>query len=170
MSSWCWSARTSITTRCRRATRSSRAISASRSTSPTAFLASDATRRASGVFVAHVCERLGLPHFSAAAVAALIEDSHRQSEDQARQCAAFAHRGAGGRERGCRAGARRTPVEAEDVAAALQAQRHRHDYLEQRLRETIADGERIIALDGARVGQLNGLTVIDPATTASASR
>ena len=126
------------------------------------FLASDATRHASGVFVAHVCERLGLPHFSAAAVAALIEDSHRQSEDQSRQCAAFSRTEALVVESAAVArarGARR--VEAEDVAAALQAQRHRHDYLEQRLRETIADGERIIALDGARVGQLNGLTVID---------
>jgi predicted ATP-dependent protease len=126
------------------------------------FLASDATRRASGVFVAHVCDRLGLPHFSATAVAAVIEDSHRQAEDQARQCAAFSRTEALVVESAAVAqgrGARR--VEAEDVTAALQAQRHRHDYLEQRLRETIADGERIIALDGARTGQLNGLTVID---------
>ncbi len=126
------------------------------------FLASDATRRASGVFVSHVCARLGLPHFSAAAVARLIEDSHRQTEDQARQCAAFSRTEALVVESAAVAqarGARR--VDAEDVAAALQAQRHRHDYLEQRLRETIADGERIIALSGERVGQLNGLTVID---------
>ncbi len=126
------------------------------------FLASDATRRASGVFVAHVCERLGLPHFSAAAVAAVIEDSHRQAEDQARQCAAFSRTEALVVESAGVAQARGArQVEADDVAAALQAQRHRHDYLEQRLRDAIADGERIIALDGARVGQLNGLTVID---------
>lgn len=126
------------------------------------FLASEATRRASGVFVAHVCARLGLPHFSAAAVARLIEDSHRQAEDQARQCAAFSRTEALVVESAAVAQARGARgVEAEDVTAALQAQRHRHDYLEQRLRETIADGERIIALSGQRVGQLNGLTVID---------
>ena len=126
------------------------------------FLASDATRRASGVFVGHVCARLGLPHFSAGAVARLIEDSHRQAEDQARQCAAFSRTEALVVESAAVAQARGARgVEAEDVAAALQAQRHRHDYLEQRLRETIADGERIIALSGQRVGQLNGLTVID---------
>lgn len=126
------------------------------------FLASDATRRASGVFVAHVCARLGLPHFSAGAVARLIEDSHRQAEDQARQCAAFSRTEALVVESAAVAQARGARgVEAEDVASALQAQRHRHDYLEQRLRETIADGERIIALSGQRVGQLNGLTVID---------
>jgi len=126
------------------------------------FLASDATRRASGVFVAHVCARLGLPHFSASAVACLIEDSHRQAEDQSRQCAAFARTEALVVESAGVAqarGARR--VEAEDVAAALQAQRHRHDSIEQRLRDSIAEGERIIALDGERIGQLNGLTVID---------
>ena len=41
------------------------------------FTATEQTYGASAVFVAHVCKRLGLPHFSAAAVACLLEDSHR---------------------------------------------------------------------------------------------
>ena len=52
-------------------------------------------------------------------------------------------------------------VEAPDVRAAMQARIHRHDYPEQRLQETIADGERLLAVCGERVGQVNGLTVVD---------
>jgi predicted ATP-dependent protease len=52
-------------------------------------------------------------------------------------------------------------VEATDVDAALAARRLRHDYPEQRLRESIADGERLISCQGSEVGQINGLTQID---------
>ena len=44
---------------------------------------------------------------------------------------------------------------------ALAARRLRHDYPEQRLREAIAEGDVLIALQGESVGQLNGLTVVD---------
>ncbi|HEX5805779.1 MAG TPA: ATP-binding protein [Macromonas sp.] len=126
------------------------------------FLASDDTRRATGVFVAHVCNKLGLPDFSADAVARLLQDSHREAEDQTRQCAAFARTemlvvesAACAQTRGSR------QVERVDVDAALAARNHRHDYPDQRLREAIAEGDRIIALNGERVGQVNGLSVID---------
>jgi len=127
-----------------------------------AFHASDDTRYATGVFVAHTCQRLGLPHFSAAAVARLIEDSHREAEDQTRQSAAFARTEALVVESAATAQARGARlVDRPDVDAALVARNHRHDYPDQRLREAIAEGDRLIALGGARVGQLNGLSVID---------
>lgn len=126
------------------------------------FRASDATRRATGIFVAHTTARLGLPPFGAAAVARLIEDSHRQAEDRTRQSAAFARTealiieaAALARQRGARR------VEAEDVSAAIAARNRRHDYPDERLREAIADGDRVVPLHGARIGQLNGLSVID---------
>jgi predicted ATP-dependent protease len=53
------------------------------------FYANDETRHATGVLVAHTCQRLGLLHFEASAVARLIEYSHRHAEDQIRQSAAF---------------------------------------------------------------------------------
>ena len=37
----------------------------------------------------------------------------------------------------------------------------RHDYPEQRLRESIVEGEVLITLQGVQIGQLNGLTVVD---------
>ncbi|MCP2839731.1 hypothetical protein, partial [Salmonella enterica] len=52
-------------------------------------------------------------------------------------------------------------VEATDVQAAQQARIHRHDYPEQRLQETLTDGERLLDVDGEKVAQVNGLTVVD---------
>jgi len=126
------------------------------------FVANPDTRRASSIFVAHACREFGLPHFSAAAVARLIEESHREADDQARESAIFARTEARVMESAaiCRA---RGPclVTAEDVEAALQAHTGRHDYPEQRLREEIAEGDVLIELHGVRLGQLNGLTQID---------
>ncbi len=126
------------------------------------FLSNAETRRASSVFVAHTCRRMGLAHFSAAAVARLLENSHREVDDQSRQSAIFAHTEALVMESAAlcqaRAGAQ---VEVPDVEAALRARTLRHDYPEQRLQESFADGERLIAVHGGKVGQLNGLTLID---------
>lgn len=126
------------------------------------FLSSAATRRATAIFVAHTCRKMGLPHFSAAAVARLLEESHREVDDQSRQSAIFAQAEALVMESAalCRARAA-SLVEAIDVEAALCARVMRHDYPEQRLQESIAEGERLIAVHGEKVGQLNGLTQID---------
>ena len=126
------------------------------------FSSSAETLHASAVFVAHTCRKMGLPHFSAAAVARLLEDSHREVDDQSRQSAIFAHTEALVTESSalCRARAA-SRVEAMDVEAALRARNSRHDYPEQRLQESIADGDRLITVQGHRVGQLNGLTQVD---------
>lgn len=126
------------------------------------FVALPETRRASAIFVAHACREYGLPHFSAGAVARLLEESHRESGDRARESAIFGRTEALVMESAavCRArGA--CPVAAEDVDAAILAHAARHDYPEQRLREAIAEGDVLISLSGERVGQLNGLTQID---------
>jgi predicted ATP-dependent protease len=52
-------------------------------------------------------------------------------------------------------------VDAVDVGAAVQARTLRHDYPDQRLQESITDGDRLITLVGEKVGQLNGLSQID---------
>jgi len=126
------------------------------------FSSSDQTRRASSVFVAHASRKMGLPHFSAAAVARLLEDSHREVDDQSRQSAIFAHTEALVMESAALCQARSgTRVEVPDVEAALRSRTLRHDYPEQRLQESFAEGERLIAVHGEKVGQLNGLTLID---------
>jgi predicted ATP-dependent protease len=120
------------------------------------------TRRASAAFVAHTCRRLGLPHFSAAAVARLLEDAHRDADDQSRQSAVFARTEALVMESAALCGVRGGRlVEARDVEDALTARKLRHDYPDQRLQEAIAEGDLLISLHGEKVGQLNGLTQVD---------
>jgi predicted ATP-dependent protease len=114
------------------------------------FPSSAETRRATAAFVAHTCRQLGLTHFSAAAVARLLEDSHREVDDQSRHSAIFARTEALVMESAslCRAHSGRL-VEAGDVEAALAARIKRHDYPEQRMQEAFAEG------------QVNGLTQMD---------
>lgn len=126
------------------------------------FMATDASRRATAIFVAHACRRMGLPHFGAGAVAALIEAGHRDAEDQARQSAIFARTEALVMESAAVARARGAArVDVDDVQAAIQAAIHRHDHPEQRLQDSIADGERLVDVQGERIGQVNGLSVVD---------
>jgi predicted ATP-dependent protease len=132
------------------------------------FLANDDTRTGTAVFVAHTCRKLGLPHFSSAAVARLLEETHRQVDDQTRQSAIFDRTETLVVEAAAMCRARTTGpgnvgvlVDGEDVELALAARRLRHDYPEQRLRQAIAEGDQLISVQGTRVGQLNGLTQID---------
>ena len=136
------------------------------------FISNDETRRASSVFVAHTCRNLGLPHFSAAAVARLLEHGHRKVDDQSRHSAIFAETEALVMESaalcselaGSSAGApevRQPVVTARDVEAAIHARTLRHDYPDQRMQQSIAEGDVLIALHGEQTGQLNALTQID---------
>lgn len=126
------------------------------------FVASADTHRASSIFVAHACREHGLPHFSAAAVARLLEESHREAGDQMRESAVFARTEALVMESAAICQARGPDrVTAADVEAALQAHTARHDYPEQLLREDIANGDVLIDFQGERVGQINGLSQID---------
>ena len=126
------------------------------------FRATAQTRQTTAVFIAQTVHKRGLPHFSAAAVARMLEQSHREADDQTRQSALFAHTEALAIESAAlcrqRAGAL---VDPSDIDAALQARVLRHNYPEQRLHESIADGERLLTLHGAHVGQINALTQID---------
>jgi predicted ATP-dependent protease len=126
------------------------------------FKATPETRRASTIFVTHTCEKLGLPHFSAKAVARLLEEAHREVDDQARQSAVFAKVEALVMESaaGCRARGG-SLVEDTDIESAVQAHIYRHDYPDQRLRESIAEGELMIDVHDRQIGQLNGLTQVD---------
>lgn len=126
------------------------------------FIASAETYRASAVFVAHACDAARLPHFSAAAVARLLEESHREVEDQKRQSAIFARTEMLVLESAALCSARRGRlVEVADISAALRARTLRHNYPDLRLQESILEGEIAIALHGAQAGQLNALTQID---------
>jgi len=126
------------------------------------FVAALETRHDFAIFVSHTCRNLGLPHFSAPAVACLLEDAHREVDDQSRQSANFARAEALIMESAvlCRVRSGKR-VELVDVEAAREARFRRHDYPDQRLQESIQEGDLLIDVHGERVGQLNALTVID---------
>ncbi|MGE5332717.1 MAG: Lon protease family protein [Nitrospirota bacterium] len=127
-----------------------------------AFGATPQTRQTTATFIAHTGKKRGLPDFSAAAVARMLEQTHREADDQRRQSALFAQTEALAIESAALCRARSgTWVEAADIDAALQARTLRHNYPEQRLHETITDGERLLSLHGMHVGQINALTQID---------
>jgi predicted ATP-dependent protease len=90
---------------------------------PEALSPAPETYQASSVFVAHACDAAKLPHFSAAAVARLLEESHREVEDQKRQSAIFARTEMLMLESAALCSARhgKIAVEVADISAALQA-------------------------------------------------
>lgn len=124
--------------------------------------ANAATYHATAIFIAKTCRQQGLPHCSAAAVARLLELSHRLAEDQRRQTAHFGRFKMLIQESAFCCGQRQdTLVEGVDVDQAWRARQRRHDYPQQRLCEAIAEGEVLISVAGEQVGQVNGLSVID---------
>ena len=109
------------------------------------FAANSTTYHASALIVAHACRRLGLPHFTASGVARLLEDSHREVDDQTRQSTIFSHTEAVVMESAVACQARAGQCfDAFDVEAALQARKLRHDYPDRRLQESITEGDRLI--------------------------
>jgi predicted ATP-dependent protease len=130
------------------------------------FLANDETWTGTAVFVAHTCRKWGLPHFSRDAIARLLEETHRQVDDQTRQSAIFDRTEtlvveSAAMRRARAQGEGNLLVDRVDVEQALVARRLRHDYPEQRLQQAIAEGDQLISVQGTRVGQVNGLTQID---------
>ena len=126
------------------------------------FAASAATYHATAILVAHSCKKRGLPHFAADAVALLLEQTHREADDQGRQSARFAHTEALAIESATLCHARGAAlVQAADVRAALAARTQRHNQPEEELHESITEGERLITLRGTVAGQINAMTQID---------
>ncbi|ABE49532.1 Lon protease family protein [Methylobacillus flagellatus] len=111
-------------------------------------------------YIAHHADGNGLPHFSAPAVARLLQVLHEWEEDKCRvslalgrllpllqEAAALTQPG--------------NPTGVAEVEQALAATRQRHDYAEEQIRDSILDGELKIAVTGRQVGRINGLTHID---------
>ncbi|MFZ3087780.1 MAG: AAA family ATPase, partial [Methylotenera sp.] len=113
-------------------------------------------------FIAHKCQQHHCPHFTADAVAGLLQAMHRLIEDQTRLSTQFAvleklllESAAAATLRGA------TLVAIEDVKSAIQRKYARHSYIESHMRDSIVDKELIISVYGENIGQINGLTHID---------
>ncbi len=113
-------------------------------------------------FVAERCAHFQLKHFTAKAVARLLHAMQRWVDDQTRISANFAELQGLMLECAAVANSRETElIELQDVEDAIAAQRARHEYIEQQMREAIVEGDLLIRVQGREIGQINGLTHID---------
>lgn len=113
-------------------------------------------------FVRRCVDGNGLRHFDRSAVASLIEYGARLREHQRKLSTRLLEISDVVAEASFWAGkAGRELVQAEDVARAVAEKEYRSNLLEERIRELIADGTLVIDSAGERVGQLNGLAILD---------
>ena len=112
-------------------------------------------------FVGDVCRRENLRHFAPSGVARIVQESARLADDQEKVTTRFSAIVDLIREASFWAG--RTDhdlVTAEDVKAAVAERVYRLNYAAERYVETIQDGVILIDTEGAVVGQINGLSVV----------
>jgi len=113
-------------------------------------------------FVAYKCQQHHCRHFTAEALAGLLQAMHRLIEDQTRLSTKFGvleklllESSVAAEQRGA------SLVGIEDVKSAIQRKYARHSYIESHMRDSIVDKELIISVYGESIGQINGLTHID---------
>jgi predicted ATP-dependent protease len=103
----------------------------------------------------------GSPHFDAGAVAGLIEYGARLAEDREFLSTSFVDIAGMAAEAGHWAQLEGSDlVFARHVEQAIERKLRRSDLLEQRLLEMVAQGALMIDFAGAKVGQVNGLSVL----------
>jgi lon-related putative ATP-dependent protease len=113
------------------------------------------------LFVATICRNEGLLHVDRSGVAALLEQSAREMEDQNKLSSRFMEIADLIREAGFWAKRDNAPfVTREYVRQAIEEKNYRSNRLEERLREMITDGTIMVDTEGSEVGQINGLAVM----------
>jgi lon-related putative ATP-dependent protease len=115
-----------------------------------------------GSFVVALAREEGLGTFEAGGLCKVLEHAARLASDRRKLTARFGEIADLVREASFWAHKRRSRrMAARDVLAALEAQRDRERFLEERMREAVEDGSIRIETRGSVVGQVNGLTVVE---------
>lgn len=126
------------------------------------FAANLENYQAVAAYIASRCCYFQLKHFTAAAVAKLTMEMHRWLEDKAKLSTNFGELQGLILESDAMAALRKAElVDTQDVIAAIKAQQQRHQYPEQQLSDSIAEGELMIRVQGRETGQINGLGHVD---------
>jgi len=113
-------------------------------------------------FISGQVRQLGLHHFDRRAVAKVAEYGARLAEDQSKLSAAFNDVVNLLVEASYRAEKANSQYAlAEHVTAAIERKVYRSNLIEAKLQEMVTDGAILIDTDGKRVGQVNGLSVLD---------
>ncbi len=113
-------------------------------------------------FISKICREDNLPHCTPDGVAAIVEWAVEHAGSQKRVSLKFSDIADILREAAFydRFGKKKY-INREDVEKAIEWRRKRNDLLDEKLKYWILDGSTLIDTDGERVGQINGLTVID---------
>jgi predicted ATP-dependent protease len=113
-------------------------------------------------WVGNLCNEEGLPHFDQSGIERLIEYGARQAGDRDKVLASYAEVADLVREAGFWARKEdRQLASARHVEQALQSRVFRSNRIEEQVRELIANGTILVDTDGRKVGQVNGLSVMD---------
>jgi lon-related putative ATP-dependent protease len=111
-------------------------------------------------FISDYCNRDGLRHFDAEAVARVIEQGARQVEDQNKLSTRFSDMVDLLTEANYWAEKDKAElVSGKHVERAIAEKTFRLNLIEERLQDLIAEGTLLVDVDGAAVGQVNGLAV-----------
>ncbi len=114
-------------------------------------------------FVAERCKSEGLPHFSAPAVAKVVEHAARMAGDREKLTTRFVDVCNLIREAGywARQNSESTDlVKPEDIQYAIDQQVWRSNRIEEVLLQMIEEGTLLVDTDGEQVGQVNGLSLL----------
>jgi ATP-dependent Lon protease len=114
-----------------------------------------------GQWVGNLCNVEGLPHFDASGVERLIEFGARQAGDRDKVLASYAEIADLVREAAfCARKEDNQLVSARHVETALESRIFRSNRIEEEIREMIANGTILVDIDGEKVGQANGLSIL----------
>src|SRR5246127_208096 len=109
-----------------------------------------------------LCEKEGLSPLDRGAFAAILEYGVRQAGRRNKVTARFVDIADLAREAHyAAAAAGENVVRAAHVRTALSAKMERHNLIETRIREMIEEGTLLVDLEGKRIGQVNGLSVLE---------
>jgi predicted ATP-dependent protease len=109
-----------------------------------------------------LCEKESLSPFDRGAFAAILEYGVRQAGRRNKVTARFVDIADLAREAHyAAAAAGENVVRAAHVRTALSSKMERHNLIETRIREMIEEGTLLVDLEGTRIGQVNGLSVLE---------
>jgi len=113
-------------------------------------------------WVGNLCSEEGLPHFDPSGIERLIEYGARQAGDREKVLASYAVVADLVREAAFWArGEDSQLVARRHVDKALESRVFRSNRIEEDIRELIANGTILVDIDGRKVGQVNGLSVME---------
>jgi ATP-dependent Lon protease len=113
-------------------------------------------------WVGNLCNEEGLPHFDQSGIERLIEYGARQAGDRDKVSASYAEIADLARETAFWARKEDSQlVSARHVEQALQSRVFRSNRIEEQIREMIANGTILVDTEGKKVGQANGLSVME---------